>query len=68
MFVLLAARAGHICGSQQWDEAVESVLEDYQEPIPGAKQRVAKVLRTMLTAWVANRLRLETEEMLKALV
>lgn len=68
MFVRLAARARHIGGSQQWDEAVQSVLEDYQEPVPGAKQRVAKVLRTMLTAWVANRLRLETEEMLKALV
>lgn len=67
MFVRLAARARHIGGSQQWDEAVESVLTDYQEPVPGAKERVRKVLRTMLTAWVANRLRLETEEMLKSL-
>ena len=68
MFVRLAARARHIGGSQQWDEAVEAVVADYEEPIPGARQRVAKVLRTMLTAWVANRLRQETEEMLKALV
>ena len=67
MFVRLAARARHIGGTEQWDEAVESVLTDYQEPIPGAKERVRKVLRTMLTAWVANRLRLETEEMLKSL-
>ena len=67
MFVRLAARARHIGGTEQWDEAVESVLTDYREPIPGAKERVRKVLRTMLTAWVANRLRLETEEMLKNL-
>ncbi len=67
MFVRLAARARHIGGTEQWDEAVESVLTDYREPVPGAKERVRKVLRTMLTAWVANRLRLETEEMLKSL-
>lgn len=67
MFVRLAARARHIGGSQQWDDAVESVLADYREPVPGARERVGKVLRTMLTAWVANRLRQETETMLKNL-
>ena len=67
MFVRLAARARHIGGTEQWDEAVESVLSGYREPVPGARERVRKVLRTMLTAWVANRLRLETEEMLKSL-
>ena len=67
MFVRLAARSRHIGGTEQWDEAVESVLTDYREPVPGAKERVRKVLRTMLTAWVANRLRMETEEMLKNL-
>ena len=67
MFVRLAARARHIGGSEQWDEAVASVLADYREPAPGAKERVRKVLRTMLTAWVANQLRQETEAMLKDL-
>ena len=67
MFVRLAARARHIGGTQQRDEAVAAVLKDYSEPVPGARERVRKVLRTMLTAWVANRLRLETEEMLKNL-
>lgn len=67
MFVRIAARARHLGGTEQWDEAVEAVLADYREPIPGAKDRVRKVLRIMLTAWVANRLRLETEEMLKNL-
>ena len=68
MFVRLAARARHLGGTQQWDEAVEAVTADYEEPVPGARDRVARVLRAMLTAWVANRLRQETEEMLKALV
>ena len=63
----MPSRARHIGGTEQWDEAVESVLTDYREPVPGAKERVRKVLRTMLTAWVANRLRMETEEMLKSL-
>ena len=67
MFVRLAARARHIGGSQQWDEAVESMLIGYREPVPGAKDRVRKVLRTMLTAWVASRLKLETEEMIARL-
>ena len=67
MFVRLAARARHIGGSQQWDEAVESVLISYREPVPGARDRVRKVLRTMLTAWVASRLKLETEEMIARL-
>ena len=68
MFVRLAARARHIGGTQQWDEAVAAVLKDYSEPVPGARERVRKVLRTMLTAWVANRLRLETEAMLKEMM
>ena len=46
---------------------MESVLTSYREPVPGARDRVRKVLRTMLTAWVASRLKLETEEMLKSL-
>ncbi len=68
MFVRLAARARHIGGTQQWDEAVDCVLQEYQEPVPGARERVRKVLRTMLTAWVANSLRLETEAMVKSLI
>lgn len=67
MFVQLAARARHIGGNQEWGEAIESVLRDYDEPIPGAKERVAKVLRIMLTAWIAAQVRQQAELAIQAL-
>ena len=66
-FVSLAARARHIGGTKEWGTAIEEVMADYAEPIPGAKARIIKVLRIMLTAWIASRLRLETEQMLSEL-
>ncbi len=66
-FVSLAARARHIGGSTEWGEALEEVMSDYVEPIPGAKERIIKVLRIMLTAWIAGCLRQSTEHMLKEL-
>ena len=66
-FVSLAARARHIGGTQQWDEALEEVMADYAEPFPGARDRIIQVLRIMLTAWVAGRLRQEAEVMLTQL-
>jgi len=49
------------------DEFLAKELEDYQEPTPGAKQRVEKVLTIMLTAWAASGLRAQAEDMVKAL-
>lgn len=66
-FVKLAARARHIGGTREWSAAIEEVMAGYTEPIPGAKERIIKVLRIMLTAWVAGRLRQEAEEMLAQL-
>ena len=43
---------------------IEESLDDYREPYPGAKDRVAKVLRIMLTAWAAAQLRSSAEQML----
>ena len=45
------------------DAYLQQVLADYQEPVPGAKERVEKVLRIMLTAWAASQLRQEAERM-----
>lgn len=67
MFVKLAARARHIGGTKEWGEALEEVTADYVEPIPGAKDRLKKVLRIMLTAWIASKLRQQAEDMLKQL-
>ena len=61
-FVSLAARARHIGGSKEWGEAIDEVMSDYEEPIPGVKMRIVKVLRIMLTAWIASRLVLEAQQ------
>ena len=66
-FVSLAARARHIGGDKEWGEALTEVMDDYREPAPGAKERIIKVLRIMLTAWIAGRLRQQAEDMISAL-
>ena len=49
------------------DPFLDRALSDYQEPVPGAKARVKKVLHIMLTAWAAARLRQTAENMVKEL-
>ena len=49
------------------DKYLQQVLAEYQEPVPGAKARVEKVLRIMLTAWAAAQLRKVADAMVKAL-
>ena len=63
-FVSLAARARHIGGSKEWGEAMDEVMESYAEPFPGAKEKVIRVLRIMLTAWIAGQLRDQTNNMI----
>lgn len=67
-FVRLAARARYIGGTESWDDALEKITLDYAEPVPGARDKLIKVLKIMLTVWVANRLKLEAETMLCGLV
>ena len=67
MFVSLAARARHIGGSKEWGEALEEVMISYTEPFPGAREKVSKVLRIMLTAWIAARLKEQTDAMIAEL-
>lgn len=66
MFVKLAARARELEGAE-WEEAIAQTLENYREPVPGARQRIEQVLRIMLTAWVSTRMRQEADRMLAAL-
>ena len=63
-FVSLAARARHIGGSKEWGEALEEVMENYTEPYPGAREKVTKVLRIMLTAWIASRMKDQADRMI----
>ena len=66
-FVSLAARARYIGGTKEWSDAMEEVLADYEEPYPGAKEKILQVLRIMLTAWVTTRLRSQVDDMIAQL-
>ena len=46
------------------DAYLDEVLKDYIEPVPGAKQRVARALRIMLTAWAAAQLKHSAQNLL----
>lgn len=67
IFVRLAAYARSMDTPEQWQQAMHQVMDDYAEPFPGAKERIIKVLRIMVTAWLASRMRQETEKMLDEL-
>ena len=67
IFVRLAARARHIGGSQDWDDALVQITEDYEEPVPGAREKLIRVLKIMLTVWFANTLRTAAEQMIHEL-
>ena len=67
LFVRLAARAKELDKAEDTNTLLEKELADYCEPIPGAKERVKKVLRIMITAWLAARMRQEAERMLAEL-
>jgi hypothetical protein len=63
MFVQLAANARELYRSEDRDALLDAALADYVEPVPGAKMRVKQVLRIMLTAWLAARMRQQAENM-----
>ena len=67
LFVKLAARARYVGGTMTWDDALVDVTADYTEPIPGAKEKLQKVLKVMLTTWMANLLRQAAEEQIAQL-
>ena len=64
LFVRLAANAKELYRTEDRDILLDQALADYIEPVPGAKERVKRVLRIMLTAWLAARMRQESEKML----
>lgn len=67
MFVRLASRARHIGGTKDWDEALLEITEDYVEPVSGAREKLIKVLKIMLTVWVSNTFRIGAEKMIAEL-
>ena len=67
MFVRLAARAKELYRAEDRDSLLEMELSDYDEPVPGARERIKRALRIMLTAWLAARMYQEAEVMLSLL-
>lgn len=66
-FVKLASRARYIGGSKAWDDALQEVTSDYREPVAGARDKLIKVLKIMLTVWCANMLKQQAENMITTL-
>jgi len=67
LFVRLASGFSTMQNPAGRDAAIEAALESYVEPVPGAKARVEKVLRVMLTAWAAAQLHEAAEHMVAEL-
>ena len=67
LFIRLAAHYRQMQGIQGRESFLAQVMEDYQEPFPGAGKRVENVLRIMLTAWAAAQLRQVAEGMIQEL-
>ena len=66
-FVKLASRARYIGGSKAWDDALVEITAGYREPVPGAREKLIKVLKIMLTVWCANMLKTQAEAMIAQL-
>lgn len=57
-FLQVAARyTGKVENEEALAQCIRESLDAYQEPVPGAKERVEKVLAVMLMAWTAGFLR-----------
>jgi len=59
-----AVYEGLMSDRQQLANCIHNSLAEYQEPFPGAKQRVEQVLQIMLTAWASSQLQREAEFLL----
>lgn len=64
LFVRLAARSKALYREESREAVLEEELASYQEPVPGARERVKRTIRIMLTAWLAARMTQEAERML----
>ena len=67
MFVSLAARAQQLSRPEACERILAEMLQDYREPYSGAKERVSNVLKVMLTAYLAARMRTSADRMLSDL-
>ena len=64
MFVSLAARAQQLTKPEACDQILAEMLREYREPYPGARDRISDVLKVMLTAYLAAKMRSSADRML----
>ena len=64
-FVRQAARIPAL--RENWDQALVAVTSTDREPIPGAREKLEKVLKIMLPTWRANQLKAQAEQILAEL-
>ena len=67
LFVRLAARSKQLDDPAAWKKAMEEALCNYQEPVPGARERIENALRIMLIANLASKMAQTEERMLDEL-
>ena len=67
LFLRIAAHHRQMNDPNGRDACICNALAEYQEPVPGARERVEKVLKVMLTAWAAALLRQQAMSMVEAL-
>jgi hypothetical protein len=67
MFISLASRAQQLTKPEACERILAEMLRDYSEPYPGAKDRINEVLKVMLTAYLASKMRASADSMLSDL-
>lgn len=67
LFLRIAAQHRQMKDAGGRDQCIKQALENYRESVPGARERVEKVLEVMLTAWAAALLRQQALSMVDAL-
>ena len=67
LFVRLAARSKQLDDPKAWKQAMEEALCNYQEPVPGARERIENALRIMLIGNIACKMAQTAESMLDEL-
>jgi len=67
MFVRLSARGRVLADEAARLAAVREEAASYEEPVPGARERIEKVLNIMLVGYFTARMKEETESLLRAL-
>ncbi len=65
MFVRLAARVKELYTAEDQNALLDLELKDYEEPVPGARERIKTALRIMLTAWLAAGMAQQAEQLIK---